>query len=69
MFNAAYGIFIVIVSDSMQWNNPNQDGWPLKVVVWPETGHMNMTAPNKTVLKVWVATVHVLNRSPAIFHY
>ena len=69
MFNAANGIFTAMVTDSLQWNNPNQDGWPLKVVVWPEIGDMNMTTPNKTVLKVWVATVQVLNRSQAIFHY
>ena len=69
MFYAANGILSIMVTYSLPWNNSNQDEWPLKVIVWPEIGNMNMTAPNKTVLKVWVAAVHVLNLSQAIFHY
>ena len=69
MFYAANGILPAMVTYSSQWNNPNQDEWPLKVIVSLEICNMNMTAPNKTVLKVWVAAVHVSNLSQAIFHY
>ena len=69
MFYAANGILPIMVTYSLPWNNPNQDEWPLKVIFWPEIGNRNMTAPNKTVLKVCVAAVHVLNLSRAIFHY
>ena len=69
MFYAANVILPIMVTYSLQWNNPNQDEWPLKVIVWPEIGNMSMTTPSKIVLKVWVATVHVLNLSQAVFHY